>query len=311
MISVGAARERIEYANKHGYEKAMVYYGIPLETLKRYNRLMRQHDSMPIDGEDFHPAKILVLDIETTPILLYVWTIHKPRPNHYDIFQDWHLLSWAAKWLLEEEIFSDVLTSQEAKAHNDARICKSVWEMINDADIVIAHNSDRFDIPKINARLMLNGLKPPSPYRTIDTLKALRGAAGHTSNKLDYIGKLIKGEGKLENPRGLWKDCFWGDPEALLHMEKYNREDVFLLEDVYLFIRPWIKSHPNVGVYMFAKEPRCAVCGDKSLYEENIQTTNVGMYRIWRCNNCGALSRERHTMLPLPNRKVLLTSVPR
>jgi hypothetical protein len=208
-------------------------------------------------------------------------------------------------------MMSDVLTPDEAKAHNDARICKSIWELVDEADIIIAHNGVNFDMKKLNARFMLNGLKPPSPYRIIDTLQAIRQAAGHTSNRLDYLGEIIKGEGKLSNPKGLWKDCFWGDAQALLHMEKYNREDVYLLEDVYLFIRPWIKSHPNVGVYMFAGESRCATCGSKSLYEEGMQTTNVGMYRTFRCNECGALSKERKTMLPVKNRKVLLASVPR
>jgi len=156
---------------------------------------------------------------------------------------------------------------------------------------------------------MLNGMKPPTPYRIIDTLTSVRSVGGFTSNKLDYLGKLVKGEGKLENPRGLWKDCFWGDPEALKHMEEYNKEDVFLLEDIYLFIRPWIKNHPNVGVYMFADEPRCAICGSSSLYEEGVKTTNVGMYRTWRCNDCGGLSKERRTSIPLKNRKVLLSSI--
>lgn len=309
MISIEAARERVKYAKRYGVEQTLSHFNLTIYTLKRYERMVRQYERQYNNPD--HPAKILVLDIETSPLLIYAWGIFKPRPTHNDIYQDWHLLSWAAKWLLDDQMYSDVLTSEEAKAHNDARICKSVWEKVDEADIIIAHNLDRFDGPKLNARFLLNGLKPPSPYRSLDTLKAARGAFAHTSNRLDYLEKLLGGEGKLENPKGLWKDCFQGVPEALLQMEKYNCEDVYLLEDVYLFIRPWIKSHPNVGVYMFANESRCAICGGDSLHEESVHTTNAGMYRVFRCNDCGGLSRERRTMLPLPSRKVLLASMPR
>jgi len=306
MISYETARKRVEHAKKHGLEETLRHFQITLETLKRYARITREDTAEP-DQEPQLP-KILVLDVETTPLLIYTWGIYKPRPNHYDIFQDWHLLSWAAKWLLDDQIFSDVLHPEEAKAHNDARICKSIWKLVNEADIIIAHNGKQFDMKRLNARFMLNGLKPPAPYLIIDTLIESRKIAGHSSHKLDFIGELIQGQGKLVNPRGLWKDCFWGDAEALKHMEKYNKEDVYLLEDVYLFIRPWIKNHPNVGVYMFADEPRCATCGGKSLYEEGSQASSVGMYRVYRCNECNSLSKERRTMLPLKNRRVLLSS---
>jgi len=301
-ISEAKLREIIRYYDSHTEYETITAFGIKEDTFRRY-LCKAKHLELEL------PARILVLDIETTPILLYAWTIHKPHPNHYDVFQDWHLLSWSAKWLLDEKIMSDVLSPEEAKAHNDARICESMWSLLDDADIIIAHNANRFDVGKMNTRFMLNGMKPPTPYRIIDTLTSVRSVGGFTSNKLDYLGKLVKGEGKLENPRGLWKDCFWGDPEALKHMEEYNKEDVFLLEDIYLFIRPWIKNHPNVGVYMFADEPRCAICGSSSLYEEGVKTTNVGMYRTWRCNDCGGLSKERRTSIPLKNRKVLLSSI--
>jgi hypothetical protein len=309
MITKESAQERVEYAKREGLEKTLAHFKISLDSLERYARLLREDTGESLEEE--YKAKILVLDIETSPILMYTWTLYKPRLNHYDIYQDWHMFSWAAKWLLDDEVYSDVLTPEEARDHNDARIAKSLWEKVNEADMIIAHNGKDFDVKKFNARFMLNGIKPPSPYRIIDTLFEIRKVAGHTSNKLDFLAKLMTGEGKLENPRGLWKDCFWGDPEALAHMEKYNREDVFKLEDVYLFIRPWIKGHPNVSLYSFADESRCITCGSKNLYEESIYTTNTGMYRVFRCNDCQALSRARKTMLPAKNNKVLLAPIPR
>jgi hypothetical protein len=304
MISNKSARERVEFAKKHGLEETLKHFQITLESLKRYARRAREDEP---DQEPIMP-KILLLDVETSLLLLYAFEIFKPRPRHTDIFQDWHMLSWAAKWLLDDQIYSDVLTPEEAKAHNDARICKSLWEYINDADVIIGHNARGFDVRKYNARFMLNGLKPPSPYTVIDTLVESRKMAMHTSHRLDHISKLFGGSGKLKNPEGLWRDCFWGKPEALIQMDKYNKEDVYALEDAYLFMRPWIKNHPNIGVWMFANEPRCATCGSKSLYEEGVTTTNVGMYRTFRCNDCKSISKERRTMIPAKNKKILLTS---
>jgi len=304
MISNESAQERVEFAKKNGLEKALEHFQITLESLNRYNRLLRDGTGEP----EPEMPKILVLDVETSPILLFAWQLFKPRPNHTDIYQDWHLFSWAAKWLLDDQVFSDVLTSEEAKAHNDSRICKSLWEYINEADIIIAHNGKAFDVRKYNARFMLNGLKPPSPYTVIDTLLESRKMALHTTHRLDYLSKLFGGSGKTNTPKGLWRKCFAGDPESLLLMEEYNKGDIFILEEAYLFMRPWIKSHPNVGVYMFADEPRCAVCGGKSLHEDGEVASNIGLYRTFRCNDCNSFSKERKTLVPLKNRKVLLVS---
>lgn len=305
MISKESARERVEFANTNGRKEALKHFQITLASLNRYARLIEEQNPEP------KLPKILLLDVETSLIALFVFSLYKPHPTHNDILTDWHLLSWSAKWILDDKIMSDILTPEEATAHDDERICKSIWELVDEADIIIGHNSVRFDMKKLNARFMLNGMKPPSPYRNIDTLQSIRGAAAHTSNRLDYLGKMIRGEGKLENMKGLWHRCFHGDPESLLQMEAYNREDVVLLEDVYLFIRPWIKSHPNVGVYVLSDKPVCAICGSDSLHEDGIQTTNAGMYRTFRCNKCGSFSKERKTSLPIKNRKVLLASVPR
>ena len=213
MISAKTAKQRVEYSKKNGLEKTLEHFQIAHDTLRRYINLISEPNEEPT------LPKILVLDIETSPILLFAWQLFKPRPNHTDIFQDWHIFSWAAKWLLDDQMYSDVLTPKEAKAHTDSRVCKSLWQIVDDADIIIAHNGKSFDIRKFNARFMLNGLKPPSPYSVIDTLTESRKMAMHTTHRLDYLSKLFGGTGKIENEKGLWQKCFAGDAEALLKME--------------------------------------------------------------------------------------------
>src|SRR4029078_8668904 len=99
------------------------------------------------------------------------------------------MFNWRATWLGERKMLSDRLTPREAKNQNDKRIVKNLWKLLNEADVVIAHNGDRFDLPKINARFLIHQIKPPSHYETIDTLKTARRKFGLTSNKLDYITK--------------------------------------------------------------------------------------------------------------------------
>ena len=66
---------------------------------------------------------------------------------------------------------------------------------------------------------------------------------------------------KMDTDFELWAQCMQGNDSSLEYMEKYNRYDVELLEEVYLKLRPWIKSHPNVGLYMETEESVCANCG--------------------------------------------------
>ena len=97
-------------------------------------------------------------------------------------------------------------------------------------------------------------------------------------------------------------------------MLKYNKEDVLLEEDIYVEIRPWIKSHPNMALYMDADGSVCGNCGSKDLlFEDKYYTTMVSKFAAFRCNNpkCGAPSRCRITSLSREQRKKLLVSVAR
>ena len=128
-------------------------------------------------------AKVLVLDIETAPILAYTWGIWNQNIQTQNIHTDWFCLTWAAKWLFGDKVYSGKLTSNEAKNQDDSRIIKGIWQLLNEADIVIAHNGQKFDLPKLNSRFIINQLHPPLPYQQIDTLLHIRRQFGFTSNK--------------------------------------------------------------------------------------------------------------------------------
>ena len=255
-------------------------------------------------------AKVLVLDIETAPIRAYVWGIWNVNVGTHQIQSDWFCLTWAAKWLFEDKVYSGKLKPKEVAEQNDKRIIEGIWKLINEADIVIAHNGEKFDIPKLNSRFILNGLQPPLPYQQIDTLKHIRRQFGFTSNKLDYVNKLLNLERKKDTNFELWERCMQGNASALSEMEEYNVQDVRILEETYLQIRAWIKPHPNMGLFILdEKEHRCPNCGSAELKEQgkNYNTT-ANVYTLMRCDNCGAASRKRLGAATIKEKRHLLIS---
>jgi hypothetical protein len=255
-------------------------------------------------------ANVLIIDIETAPLLSYTWGIWNQNVGINQIASDWFMLTWSAKWLFEDKVYSGRLTAKEAKAQDDKRITRGIWELLNKADIVIAHNAIKFDIPKLNSRFVINGLHPPLPYQVIDTLVHIRRQFGFSSNKLEYVQKLLSLPRKTDTGgMGLWIKCMQGDDQALKDMETYNVNDVRILEETYLHIRSWIKPHPNMGLFILDQDnPRCPACGHHDLQDEGkAYYTSVNAYEIYRCRNCGSTGRKRNTKLDIKQRRNLLT----
>lgn len=187
--------------------------------------------------------KILVFDIETAQMKVKVWQL---RGNEYieptRIIDDWFMVCWAGKWLNGKSI-GDKITSREAKTCNDKRIIKSLWSALNEADIVIGHNLDSFDIRKANTRFLKYGLQLPQYFKTIDTLKVLRKNFRISSNKLDYACKFIGLDGKLSTGGiELWDMSELGNEQALSKMLRYCSNDVKITEKLFLKLMPYIKN---------------------------------------------------------------------
>lgn len=240
------------------------------------------------------PAKILIFDLETSPNLSWTWRTFKENIAYNQIEQNWFILTWSAKWLFEDEIMSDKLTPGEVFDENDSRIVKSLWKLVNEADVIVAHNLLGFDQRRLHTRFLLNSLELPKPYTVIDTLIHARKHLAFTSNRLDALGQIL-GVGQKIDTGGfdLWKKCMKGDEEALSKMESYNRGDVQLLEDVYLAMQRYIKPHPNLGLLQDNSKLVCATCGSDNLEEHGEYHTTVSVFQAYKCNNCGSLSRSR------------------
>lgn len=273
---------------------------------KKVSKEEKKSETIRMIVEKNHGAKILCLDIETTPIQAFVWGLWDQNVNTSAIIQDWHLLSWSARWLFSPDVMSDVLTSDEAKSHDDFRICQKVWALLDEADIILTHNGINFDIKKLNTRFVYHNMMPPKPFQNIDTLVVAKGVFGFTSNKLDYINSYLGLPQKTETDFALWSRCFYGDKDALQEMKKYNENDVMILEDTYLKLRPYIKNHPNLNLWSEENVSVCPNCGSKHLNWNGYYYTYTGYYSAFRCESCGATGRSRTLEASKEKRKTIV-----
>ena len=230
-------------------------------------------------------SKILFLDIETAPNLVHTWGFYEQ--NVIEVVEQWYILCFAYKWLGEKTQVVALPDFENYKpGMKDENLTPKLREILDQADIIVAQNGDRFDIPKINTRLIQHKLQPPSPYQTVDTLKAARKFA-FNSNKMDNLGRDL-GEGRKVNTGGfgLWKKCMAGDQKAWARMKRYNKQDVDLLERLYLRLRPWIKNHPNVH-----DRGGCPKCGSTRLTMRGRAISKTMEYIRYQCQGCGGWSR--------------------
>ena len=252
-------------------------------------------------------VKIGVCDIETLPMKVYQWSPYSDYASPTQVIQDWCLLSWSFKWLFDTEVMGDVLTPEEAKNYNDRRISKSLWELVDEADIIIFHNGRKFDRRKMNSRFKINGLPPPMPFRLIDTYEEAKDTFGFSYNKLDWLSKTFGSKGKQENSGWpLWIACAEGNKASLKEMLDYNKVDVLELETVYAELLPWMNKHPNLALYSVTNSDGCCSRCLTKITKKDISgryPTPQNMYLAYRCPKCSAVGRTNIELLTSAERK--------
>ncbi len=255
--------------------------------------------------------RILLLDLETAPILGYVWGLWENNIALNQIHSDWYILSWSAKWLGSPE--NEVMYADQRNAKNiedDSEILKGLWKLVDEASIIITQNGKQFDEKKMNARFILNGFKPTSSFRHVDTLQLAKARFGFTSNKLEYMtGKLCTKYKKLDHAKfagfKLWSECLKGNKEAWEEMRVYNCHDVLSLEELYIKLRPWDKKGPNLNVFNEDTEETFCPCGSMEFIKNGFVYSNTGKFQRFTCKKCGAETKSKENLLTKSKRKSL------
>jgi hypothetical protein len=233
--------------------------------------------------------KIILWDIETSWVKGYFWNLWPQNGIPSDnIIDDWSILCGAWKELGKDKVHAVAVK----KVGDDKEVCKKLRDVLSEASLVIHHNGDKFDVKKLNARLIYHGLEPLGKVATLDTLKEVKKVASFSSNRLDYLAKFFGGSGKLHNSPSLWIDVMNGSKKALRNMVEYNKVDVVVLENVYNKIKPYVKNHPHVGVFKGEdKNCTCRNCGSKDVKKNGLRYSAAGVKRQEiKCKSCHAYS---------------------
>lgn len=253
--------------------------------------------------------RILVLDIETSPKLVYVWDIWNVNVSLNQIVEDWTVLSWAAKWYKDspkELMYMD--TRKEKNVRNDFKVIKGIWKLLNEADFVMTQNGSNFDCKKLNSRFRFYKMKPPRAFKHLDTLVISKKYLGNTSNKLEYMSekynvKYKKQKHKKYPGQELWNECLKGNKDAWNHMEKYNKYDVLATEELCEGFLPYLPA--SLFEPYYEAEKNICTCGNDKFAKNGYKYTAGGKYQRYVCTKCGSEAKDKENLFSKEKKKSL------
>lgn len=232
-----------------------------------------------------NPSKILILDIERLPGLARVW---EPRTRYIAprSFVEWpRLLCWDARWYGEKEhIFAAEWIDRDD-------MLKKVWDLYDQADVVVSYNGIAFDNRHLRSEWLEAGFRPPRPWKDVDLYKVVK-RFGFESKSLDSVSRRLGRPGKaIHYDMDTAEAAARGNQRAQNKLRRYNAGDVELTEWLYDRLRGWIPTHPFIGEHD-PEEPRCNQCGSTKLKREPSKYRAVVVdYNLLRCAECGGLVR--------------------
>ncbi len=238
--------------------------------------------------------KILELDYETSPARgRFFGSIWETNIVHIDEFEQVLTVSW--KWHGEKKL--NVLGQDDFDGYkpgklNDKALCQFFSTILSQADYVVAHNGDSFDMKVFNTRLLFHRLPQVPELKTFDTKKLSKGKFHFPSNKLDHIAQFLGIEGKIHHKGiDLWLGCEAGNPEVWRDMKKYNKQDIVVLDDVFSIIMPYVKLPAQFNVVSVATDP-CPnpLCGSMNLKKRGTERVAGGLKQRYQCGDCGKWS---------------------
>jgi predicted PolB exonuclease-like 3'-5' exonuclease len=245
------------------------------------------------------PLKRMFWDIETSLNVGVFWAAGWKKTIAADnIIKERAIICICWKWEGGKKVYS--LSWDDG---DDKELLEKFMKHANDADEMVAHNGDRFDIKWYNARCLVHGLEPPPARKTVDTLKIARSKFYLNSNRLDYLAKLLLGEGKQEVGFDLWeKVTLANDQASLKKMIAYCKLDVALLERVYEKISAYAPAKTHAGVSLGKSKWSCAHCGASHVKKSKRTITAKGTVQFqMQCQDCGryysisSLSHQQYT----------------
>lgn len=241
-------------------------------------------------------AKILFFDIETAPETAYIWKRFDTTVGQSQVKEPGYLLciSWA--WMGEAPQTLGIYNGRSWKRgdrRDDSQVVKKAHELFDEADIIVGHNVERFDIATLNARFVKYNLPPPSPFKVCDTYKLLKKYFNMPSRSLESASVYFGIEIKEKQPFSLWRDCMDGVAEAWERLLTYCAHDVTVVRQLYYKLLPFANQHPNQNQYTLETIPVCPKCASTNIEQKGISKTATNAYNRFQCQDCGGWMRSR------------------
>jgi DNA polymerase elongation subunit (family B) len=228
----------------------------------------------PFDGvyptADRHP-KILIWDIETT-----------------NLKADFgKLLCYKAQWYGDDKIIGGTIRHTKAfkagRFWEDKELVLELHKLLTQADCLVHHFGDRFDLKFFKTRLIELGLYFPN-VKTVDTWKVAKKHLLLQSNRMGNIAEFLGGEQKSSVPKKVWIQANMGHAPSIRLLENYCEQDVRTLAGIYKKLLPYTRT---INHNLFYAEQGCPGCSSKQLIKNGFRYTNAGKIQRYQCTDCG------------------------
>lgn len=249
-------------------------FNTTVASCKEAIRQIRQEKTLLKKEKSLNEGRILIYDIETSPNLGWFWRAgYKQNISTDQIIKERAIICVSYKWLGEDQVYN--LTWD--KNQNDKFLIEQFVDVLNEADLIVAHNGDRFDIKWLRTRALIHNIQMLPNYKQFDTLKVAKSKLYLNSNRLDYISKLLGYEGKNKTSIDLWINIiFKNDSKAMLEMLNYCDEDVRQLEKVFNKLKYIDNPKFHLGVTNGGLKQTSPVTGGINLQKVKTTTTASG-----------------------------------
>jgi len=238
---------------------------------------------MPIKSQQ---PKRLFWDIETSPNIGLFWTAgYKQNIDYSNIIKEREIICICYKWQGERKVYGLNWDDKQS----DKRMIQEFVRVLKEADEIVGHNGDKFDLAWFRTRCLYHRIDLTPNIKTIDTLKIARSRFKFNSNRLNYISDFLGIGKKHETNFGLWKDILLHKcDKSMKKMVSYCKQDVKLLEQVYMELGKHIEPKMHHGVLMGHDRGSCPECGSVNLHKNRIRSTATGLTKAdYKCNGCG------------------------
>lgn len=229
--------------------------------------------------------KRLFFDIEVSANIGLFWQSgFKLNIGPESIIKERAIICICYKWEDSKEVHSLEWDSKQC----DKKLLEKFVKIANEADELIGHNGDRFDLSWIRTRCLFHRIPMFPKYVTIDTLKISRSKFKFNSNKLDYIAKFLGVGQKIKTDYGMWKDIMLNKCKvSMSKMVKYCKMDVIVLEKVFKELSNHIEAKTHYGVTFGADRGSCPECGSDEITINKRRTSASGVKKVqYICKTC-------------------------